>query len=585
MHRSRRLMVVGAAVLVVAACAPVGGIPPSTTEAASTTTTATVAQPQRRGVVVGLGTVGSPRTLNPLLDGPDTAVLDLLAPAMFATGWRPDPATQEPVPHVLADLPTVANGGIVDRGDGTIDVEVAVAPDAVWGDGVPMSGRDLEFTYQLAVDPSNAVRSDVRARYDLIVPGSMRADGRTVSFRMQASHEVSRLFDIVVPEHQVAGSDFTADWNDTTWVSGGPFAVESWMPGQYLELVANDSYWVTDPAGGTLPRLDRVVVRFFETGATVDPRLLDRFAVEDLDVAVIPDAQANLEAYGEIGPAEIQSASVPSLGWEALVFQFGPRNRNADSLNRHVEYRRAVAHAIDRNRLAASRGTDGITSVLAPYLPARSDDPWAQYEYDPGVSAGLLEELGDRLGRDLLRSDRPRLVLTTSSGSPATVATAGEVVVMLEEAGIAAELQLESAALFFGATLDSGTWDLGAFRYEAGAGTAAAVAFLRLFDPDGVPFVGSNFARWGTVDSTVADGATGRYADTIDELAAAVDPDDTGALLRRAETLLAGQVVLIPLVRHGTVGMAWWGDQVVGPAPSPAGGPFWNLEEWADPLE
>jgi len=89
-----------ALLLVLAGCALSPGVGPDPGAATSstpppTTTTTTTTTPSRYGgtAVIGIGDAGSPRTLNPFLDGPDVAVLEIIGPAVFARGWIADPVT------------------------------------------------------------------------------------------------------------------------------------------------------------------------------------------------------------------------------------------------------------------------------------------------------------------------------------------------------------------------------------------------------------------------------------------------------------------------------------------------------------
>ncbi|MCB2224254.1 MAG: hypothetical protein KQH83_08785 [Actinobacteria bacterium] len=553
-----------------------------------TTTTTTTAPagstPGPTELVVGIADHGAPRTLNPFLDGPDTGVLDLLGPAVLATGYDIDPATNEPVPDVLAEIPSVANGGIVVNDNGTMDVTVRVDPAATWADGTPMSGADLAFTIATVTDPSLPIRSDLRDRYAGIVAGSVRATGSQVTFRMKIDADVWLLFDVVLPAHEVGGGDFATDWDRELWVSGGPYVVADYQEGQYLVLERNDRYWKSDPStGDALPSIDRLVVRFFEPGTTPDPRLLRAFETRDLDVVLTSFGAETRAGYEALASDGARITSLPGPAWEQINFQFGPSNRNPESLNRHLEYRRAVAHAIDRDRLAPQRGTTPLFSALARYAPALGSGAWERYDYDPQETASLLYSLGEDIGSDLFAGSGPRLVLTASGDSPATVALAGEVVVMLDEAGIGAELQLEGPSLFFGQTLDSGTWDVAAWKFAATPGRAGAVAFVEMFDPDGLPFVGDNFLRWGTVDSTVKDEATARYAEIVDELRRTIDPDEIDRLVAEAEELLAEQVVLLPLVVHEESGAVVWTDRVEGVGANPYQSELWDVETWRVP--
>lgn len=570
--------------LTVWSCAPSPGVTPSTTTAPTTTSTvAAGAEAERRGgqAVVGIGDYGAPRTLNPFLDGPDTAVLDLLAPSLFATGYDIDPATMDAIPDVLAQIPSIANGGLVAHGDGTMDVTVQVSPAAEWADGTPISAGDLAFTIETVMDPDLPIRRDLRARYQKIIPGSVRASGAVLTFMMDTDASVEMLFDIILPAHIVGGSDFVADWNETAWVSGGPFEIGSYQPGQYLDLVRNENYWKVDPAtGDRLPYLDRLVVRFFEAGDNVDPRLLRAFQSRDLDVVLLSFPRAVLEDYSELESQGAEVLAAPGLSWEHINFQFGPSNRNPDSLNQYLRFRKVVAYSIDRTALATERGTFPLSSVLRVYRPGLTTDAWAEYEHDIDEANGFLFTLGEEIDEDLFAGDGPRMVITTSSESSATVATAGQIVVMLNEAGVAAELQLEDPSLFFGRTLDNGTWDVAAWRLTATAGRSGAIAFIEMFDPGGLPFVGNNFLRWGTVDSVVENSPTIRYAEIVDALRETVDPAEIDRLLAEAERILASELVILPLITHQAAGAVVWGDEITGVTANPAQSELWAVETW-----
>ena len=579
-----RLSVALAAVVVAGACASSGGVeaPPTTAPLTVPTTTATPTTAQTASVyggeaVVGLAGHGSPRSLNPLLDGPDATLLDLIAPAVFATGWEVDPVTGDPVGDVLEAVPTVENGLVVDNGDGTVAVTVRVVDGARWSDGTPITGGDLEFTYRLATDPDLPIRRDVRARFERITPGSMGVRGSEVTFQMEASPDVELLWHVIVPRHQVEGSDFAADWNDRMWVAGGPFRFSQWEPGQFLELTRNPAYWkVTQGEDAPLPFLDRVVIRFFEQAdeEVVDTRVVEAFQSGTLDAVWFSGTGAEFATTGAVVD------SVPGSEFEFLAFQFGPGNRNEESLNRYTAYRRAVATALDVDSLADARGTEALDSVMAFLVPGAADGSWGRYAFDPDAIPGLLFEVEQASGYDTFAGSGPPLVLSVDAGNPAMVATAGLVVAGLGRLGFSAELQLEETDAFFGETLDDGTWDVALFRLAAAPGTADAVGFARLYDPDGLPFVGANYFRWGTVDSTVRGGAPDRYREILDRLTSAAGSAERLPILEEAETLLANQAVLIPLIVSGHVGMASWPDQVVGVELSGRAGPLWNVDVW-----
>jgi len=51
-----------------------------------------------------------------------------------------------------------------------------------------------------------------------------------------------------------------ADYNETGWLSCGPFSVDQWQKGEFVKVVRNDNFWKTDPeTGQQLPYLDSIV--------------------------------------------------------------------------------------------------------------------------------------------------------------------------------------------------------------------------------------------------------------------------------------------------------------------------------------
>ena len=567
-----------------AACAPGDGVRPqadaATTSTAGRTTTTTTTPPSAYGgtVVIAVGEGGSPRTLNPFLDGPDTAVLDLIGPAVFARGYDVDPATLQVVPNVLESIPSPNDGTVVDAGDGTIQVTATVAAGARWADGVAITANDLAFTIETASDPALPIRADLAARYAKVIPGSLDAQGRTLTLRMEPSTDYQLFFDVILPRHAVEGSDFAEAWNSTMWVAGGPFQLVSWTPGQTLELTRNENYWRTGPGDAPLPYLDRVIFRFYEPGPTPDPRLLEGFAAGDVDVVTFTDVTEIVDDYRALPDVSVIEGPGPS--WEYLAFQFGPANRNPGSLNRYLRFRRAVASAIDRDTLATGGGATPLFSALSQYGPEYTATPWDRYPFDPARSVTLMADLGGALGVDLSLGAGPRVVVTVPEDDAILTGLAGQVVTMLRAAGFDATLQLEDAATFYGATTDNGSWDVSVGRFTAGPGIARAVALAEIFDPAGLPFVGNNFFRWGTIDSIVSGTAIEDYRTLAGRLRSAIDAAVAGPLLTDAEAILADQVVIVPLLVAERPGFAYRSTQLAGPRQNAAQGAVWNIAAW-----
>jgi ABC-type transport system substrate-binding protein len=281
--------------------------------------------------------------------------------------------------------------------------------------------------------------------------------------------------------------------------------------------------------------------------------------------------------------------------WEHLAFQFGVNDRNQTSLNASVDFRRAIAHAVDRAALAdlTSWVNGGPLRSFLDLSPLKGGDGWDRYGYDPELAAALIEDACTAARRDCAAEPPVVVIITTAEGRLRP--EIGEAVKgMLDAVGCDARLAVEEASLFFGRTFARGDWDLGLWAWDMPAGASGIGRTLAYWDPAGAPPLGGNYQRWGTPAVTgqgddfdqnaspVTDAATGSYTELLEELATTADRDDYLALAAEAEEILADQVVLIPLATRGDA-LAWWSNDLAGPSRHPSRPGTWNLERWYRP--
>ncbi len=548
-----------------------------------------------------IGSTDEPATLNPLAAGGSGTAWDRFG-QLYLVGISDVDADLELVPELLVELPSTDNGGITVEEDGSMSVVMEIHPDARWEDGVPISGEDFLFTYQTLRDLEGftAAPGADADLYRQIIPDSLSVAPKTFAFRMERAtlqHEL--LFPVVLPAHQVAGSDVLGDWSEKPWLSGGPFVVESWSPGERLTFVRNPLYWKTDLHGVALPYLDRVEFRFYDSGAA----LVDAFRIREVDVINPPPVVQTLDALIPLVAEGAGVFVVPGTMWEHLAFQFGENNRNPDSLNRFADFRRAVAHAIDVEALVTSLYggyNDSLDSYLDAYTPSMATGAWDRYAPDPIEAERLLDGVCRRIGRDC-GAEPPVVVFTTTANDDLRVRMAALLSPMLAEVGIDVRMELEESSLFFGETLISGSWDVGAWAYHGRPGMTALAGAHDLFDPAGPPPFGSNYARWGTAEvsgepplvledgtqvdvnqgeSPVVDESTARFGALRREMETAVDRDDLAALVAEAEQILADQAVVIPLWSRLWIAAVWL-DQIAAYEPNVgASGDTWSIERW-----
>jgi len=514
-----------------------------------------------------------PPTLNQFVPGGDNLIVATINQAFSAGVQEIDGYTLELIPELVTELPTVANGGVTLNDDGTMTVRYQIRDEAVWSDGVPISGDDFQFTLDTILNPDLPID---RTTYEDIVDTVVGA--KTFEYILSAPTALYELlFSALIPKHAVEGTDFTTDWNDKMWPSAGPFVFDQWQKGEFITVVRNDNYWKTDAdTGQQLPYLDAVTWRFIPETESI----VNAFKAREVDVINPPPATAIID---ELQTLEPQGATVEVVSgpiWEQLNFQFGPGRleRNPNSVNDNLNYRKAVAHLVNRNLIVdeiLAGQVEPMSSFVDAYSPTLSQGAWDQYDFDVAKATEYADAAKAELGVDTLSA-----VFSTTSNNDARVKLSELFVNMFAAAGIDYENQLEDSQLFFGETLDNGLWDLGEWAWSGAPGFSGLISSMDLFDPEAPPPDGQNYYRWGTEDSSVIDENTVRFAELRDLMNQSVDQDVLVPLIHEAEQILADQVVIIPLYQRLDPG-AVWSDTVGGFKHNPSSATYsWNMEYW-----
>lgn len=513
--------------------------------------------------------------------------------AYLAGAAELDSSALDFTPDLITELPTTANGGVTVHPDGTMTVTYRIRPEAVWEDGTPVSGEDFASTYETIV--GLALDDPELALYQEILPESVAAGDKAFSYTLpRATVDYERLFAVIMPSHAAAGTDPATSWASRPWPSAGPFRFQGWAesaaaagtPGSTAVFVRNEAYWRTDVVGQSLPYLDAVEFRLVAGSREA----VEGFARRQFDVVELGAWPDVISRLGHLGGARV--AVGDGTAWEHLAFQFGVNDRNDDSFNRSLNYRRAVAYALDREALTAAGSwvNGGALSSFLDLSPVPRGQGWDRYAHDPAQAASLLAEACAELQRDCV-ADPPVVLITTTSAGALRIEAGALAEQMLDSVGFDARLAVEEADQFFGTTFNVGDWDLGLWAWETTGGLSGVVRTLAYWDPAGPPPVGLNYQRWGTLAmsgygpefdqaaSTLSNAATRRFAAILEEMRATVDRDRLLELAVEAEEILADQVVIIPLATRGT-GVAWWGDAVAGVRHHPSRPPTWSLERW-----
>jgi peptide/nickel transport system substrate-binding protein len=219
-------------------------------------------------------------------------------------------------------------------------------PRARWQDGVPVTARDVVFTFERAQNPAIAPRLVALLRH--ITSVTAESDRRVVFHFSHAYPEQlydatyhvaplpAHLLDSIPPE-AVTRSSFV-----TQPVGSGPYRLVRNVSGQFVELAANEHFFLGKP------KLDRVIIR---VAADPDARLnlLLGGQADAMDNAVPPlDNLRRIKA-----DTTLRVIAVPSAGVGFLLFnQRDPTNPSQPHpILSDVRVRRAITLGLDRQLL------------------------------------------------------------------------------------------------------------------------------------------------------------------------------------------------------------------------------------------
>ena len=235
-------------------------------------------------------------------------------------------------------------------------------PRARWQDGVPVTSRDVLFTFgrarnrDLAPQLSELLKhiSGIEAKGDhrVVFTFSHAYAEQLYDATFHVAPLPAHLLDTIPPE-ALARSSFV-----TQPVGDGPFRWVRSVPGQFVELAANPDFLLGKPA------IDRVIVR---VAADPDARMNYLLSGEADAMDNVPPPLSNLRRLAGVPWLRLIPVPSPTLGY-ILFNQRDPRHKDRPHpILSDIRVRRAIRLALDRPLLVRAV-FDSYGQV--PYGPA-----------------------------------------------------------------------------------------------------------------------------------------------------------------------------------------------------------------------
>jgi peptide/nickel transport system substrate-binding protein len=297
-------------------------------------------------------------------------------------------------------------------------------PNAKFQNGQPVTAQDVKWTYDSLM--ADGFMSSKKSGYSAVA--SIEAtDPKTVTFHLKESN--AGLFDNLNLGIVPRGTDTATA--KTKPISVGPYKVVQFKTDESVELEADERYH------GGVPKIKNVTVRIIPDATTLVLEM--RRGSVNLEINQIP-----FENVGEFEKSpKHQAIKKPGSVWQYLAFNL------KDPILAKVEVRRAIAHAIDRQRivkdLLRGHGVPSDTMFAEAHWARASNLP--TYPYDPAKAKQLLDAAGykDPDGD----GPQPRFTLTfkTSTDTEANL-RAQMIQQSLKQVGVKVEIQQSEFGTF-----------------------------------------------------------------------------------------------------------------------------------------
>jgi peptide/nickel transport system substrate-binding protein len=446
---------------------------------------------------------------------------------------------------------------------GPMRVTYYIKAKAKWSDNVPVTGKDIKFTWQTIMDPK--IKDHVsQAGYDQIK--SVTGSGKVVKVTFSKPYaDWKDLFTsgFVLPAHALAGSNMINVWTDNIVnpktgkpISNGPFLETAFDRGSGITLTRNPNYW------GPKAKLDRIVFKFLTDTNTE----IQQIRGGEVDAIYPQPQQALSELNGQAG-LRIQS----NLGttWEHIDIQQGPKG---NPLAKNLWVRQALILSLDR--LSTVKALFGQLNprlrplnnvVFVSNHPAYKQN-WAKWTFNRTKAENILKAHGCTKGTDgIYRCGGTKLSFQFEStrGNKLRELSFTFFQDQAKKAGIELLNNFKPAGTYFGEDLPNHNYDLALFAWVGSPDPAGSVEIWKC-----------------NGDQNYMEYCNRKVSSLLEKTDVQLNVKKRFALFNQADALMANDIPSIPLYQKPTylvfkAGIKGMKDNATSQGPS------WNSEAWS----
>lgn len=277
--------------------------------------------------------------------------------------------------------------------------------------GRTVTAEDVVFSLEQAMEPDSGAQSGSLLK---LASKISAPDERTV--QLEFDEPVGESFlDALVWTRIIDPETFDGLLSGEEVVGTGPFMMTSWTPGSRVSLEKHDGYWNADEVA-----FDEVTLRVISQSQA----MLAAIRSGEIDVAhrLVPRDVTTVADDPNIVVETFEPFAETYLGVDVTVEPFDD-----------LRVRQALAHALDRDRIAEQVFSGYATATalpMPPSAPGVADADADVYPYDVETAKSLIEEAG---------ASGATVTLAALSTDPILVAVRDIVQFNLEEIGLTVE--------------------------------------------------------------------------------------------------------------------------------------------------
>jgi len=416
--------------------------------------TANAKDGQKDRLVIGI--TQFPSTFHPNIDS-------MLAKTYILSATRRPFTVQDPQWQLqcmlCTKLPTIENGlakpETAPGGKKGIAVTYTIRPDANWGNGKPVSSKDVVFTWKVGRHPKSGVSGleFYRRAYKIVAVNdktfTLHFDKFTFAyndingFEVLPAHLDEEIFNRAPAEYK----NRTIFDRDTTnkGLYFGPYRISEVKSGAHVVLVPNESWW------GKKPHFKQVIVRVIGNTAALEANLLSG-AIDmisgDLGIT-IDQALAFEKRHGKKFNMVYKSG---------LIYEHLDLNLDNPIL-KDIQVRKALILGIDRkaisSQLFAGRQPVADTNINPLDWIYTKDTPI--YKFDLRAAGKLLDQAGwpvkKRGIRHNAKGEKLTFELMTTAGNRTRELVEQVLQSQWKQLGVDIRIRNQPARVFFGQTV------------------------------------------------------------------------------------------------------------------------------------